>query len=70
MTNLVLILIIIAIVGGAEADVDAAYDMGVTAVVPINRMPQDFSVSRYHSEENLRLTAENVFRLWKAASRK
>ena len=60
---------VIAIVGGAEPDVEAAYEMGVTAVFPINRKPQDFSVSRYHSEENLRLTAENVFRLWLSAAR-
>ncbi|MBQ3258046.1 MAG: glycerate kinase [Oscillospiraceae bacterium] len=55
---------VIAIVGGAEdAQVGEAYDIGVTAVFPINRLPQDFSVSRYHSEDNLRYTADNMMRL-------
>lgn len=33
----------IAVVGGADDDeIGKAYDMGVTAVFPINRLPQDF----------------------------
>lgn len=35
---------VVAIVGGADYDVDAAYGEGVTAIFPINRLPQDFSV--------------------------
>ncbi len=55
---------VIAIVGGADdAEIAEAYDRGVTAVFPINRLPQDFSVSRYHSEENLTYTADNIIRL-------
>ncbi len=57
----------IAIVGGAEPDVDAAYGEGVTAIFPINRLPEDFSVSRHKSKENLALTADNVMRLIKAS---
>lgn len=56
------------IVGGADPDIDAAYDMGVTAVFSINRLPQDFSVSRYNSEENMRLTIDNILRLIKRVS--
>ena len=62
---------VIAVVGGAEdAQIAAAYDMGVTAVFPINRLPQDFSVSRHHSEANLRYTAENIMRLLAAEQRR
>ena len=40
--------------------------MGVTAVFPINRLPEDFSVSRHHSEENLAYTVDNILRLMKS----
>lgn len=58
---------VIAIVGGADYDVDAAYGEGVTAIFPINRLPQDFSVLKEHSEENLAFTAENVLRTMRMA---
>ena len=46
---------VIAVVGGADdAEIDKAYEMGVTAVFPINRLPQDFSISRHH-----RITVQN-----------
>ena len=62
---------VIAIVGGADdAEIGAAYDMGVTAVFPINRLPQDFSVSRHHSVENLSYTADNIMRLLAAEQRR
>ena len=54
---------VLAIVGGAEGDVTKAYDEGVSAVFTINKLPQDFSVSRYNSVENLEFTMENVLRL-------
>lgn len=55
---------VIAVVGGAnDAEISRAYEMGVTAVFPINRLPQDFSVSRYRSEENLANTVDNIMRL-------
>lgn len=54
---------VIAVVGGADdAEIDKAYEMGVTAVFPINRLPQDFSISRHHSKENLAYTVDNVLR--------
>lgn len=62
---------VIAIVGGADdGEIGAAYDMGVTAVFPINRLPQDFSVSRHHSVENLSYTADNIMRLLAAEQRR
>lgn len=58
---------VIAVVGGAEdSQIEQAYEMGVTAVFPINRLPEDFSVSRHHSEENLTYTVDNILRLMKS----
>ena len=58
------------IVGGAaDDDIDAAYEMGVTSVFTINRLPQDFSVSRYNSEANLGYTVDNIFRLIKSVNK-
>ncbi len=55
---------VIAVVGGADdSEIDKAYEMGVTAVFPINRLPQDFSISRHHSKENLGYTVDNILRL-------
>lgn len=56
---------LIAVVGGAERDLPQVYDTGVTAVFPIGRLPEDFSVSRGHSETNLRETVDNILRLLK-----
>ena len=57
---------VLAIVGGADdSEIEKAYDMGVTAIFPINRLPQDFSVSRNHSEANLAYTVDNILRLVK-----
>ncbi len=56
---------VIAIVGGAEGEMKEAYDNGVTAVFSTNRLPEDFSVSRYKSDENLAFTMENVLRTLK-----
>ncbi|MEE0714736.1 MAG: glycerate kinase, partial [Blautia sp.] len=46
-------------------NIKEAYCMGVTAVFPINRLPQDFSVSRQYSAENLSYTVDNILRLLK-----
>lgn len=51
---------VIAIVGGVDGDISAAYDMGVTAVFTINKLPQDFSISRNYSKENLAFAFDNV----------
>lgn len=61
---------VIAIVGGADdAEIQKAYEMGVSAVFPINRLPQDFAVSRGHSQENLSYTVDNILRLMKTCSK-
>lgn len=57
---------VVSVVGGADGDMSEAYEEGVTAIFPINRLPQDFSVSRYHSAENLAFTIENIIRLFNA----
>lgn len=54
------------IAGGAAANIDEAYDMGVTSVFTINRLPEDFEISRYKSNENLEATIDNILRLIKS----
>lgn len=54
---------VVAVVGGADYDVAPAYGEGVTAIFPINRLPQDFSVIRSRSKENLEFTMDNIVRL-------
>lgn len=56
---------VIVLAGGVQKDIKPAYEMGVTAVFPINRLPEDFSVSRAKSSENLRDTIDDVLRLIK-----
>lgn len=53
---------VVVIAGGYDGDLEKAYDEGVTAVFSINRLPQNLEVSRYQSEENLSLTADNILR--------
>lgn len=61
---------VIAVVGGVDdAGLEPAYDQGVSAVFSINRLPQDFAVSRHKSRDNLQATAENIFRLLKLQER-
>ena len=54
---------LIAVVGGAERNLPQVYETGVSAVFPIGRLPEDFSVSRAFSEVNLRETIDNILRL-------
>lgn len=54
---------VVAVVGGAEAPLDAAYDLGLSAAFTINQLPEDFSVSRSKSVQNLRQTMDNLLRL-------
>jgi glycerate kinase len=54
---------VIAVVGGADLGIEAAYDMGVSAVFTINRLPQDLSVSRPLSKVNLAFAMDNILRL-------
>lgn len=54
------------IAGGAATNIDEAYDMGVTSIFTINRLPEDFEISRYKSNENLEATIDNILRLIKS----
>lgn len=54
---------VIAIVGGADLEIGQAYGEGVKAIFTINRLPQDLSVSRHSSRENLAFTMDNVLRM-------
>jgi len=54
------------IAGGAAANIYEAYDMGVTSIFTINRLPEDFEISRYKSKENLEATIDNILRLIKS----
>ena len=55
---------VIAVVGGVrDAEIQAAYCLGLSAVFTINRMPEDFSVSRFASQENLQYTIADILRL-------
>ncbi len=54
---------LLAVVGGAERNLPQVYETGVTAVFPIGRLPEDFSVSKTFSEQNLRETVDNIMRL-------
>lgn len=60
---------VIAIVGGADDGIEPAYDMGVSAVFTINRLPQDLSVSKFKSKENMEATVENILRLMKVCGK-
>ncbi len=54
------------IAGGVEENIKEAYEMGVTSVFTINRLPQDFQISRLNSRENLSETIDNILRLIKS----
>ena len=57
---------VIAVVGQSEdSTVSDVFKQGVTAIFPINRRAEDLSISQYISVDNLRYTAENIFRLIK-----
>ena len=56
---------VVAIVGGIDGDISPIYELGVNSVFAINRMPEDFSVSRYKSRENLRATVDDILRILK-----
>ena len=55
---------VLALVGGVvDKDITPAYDTGLTSVFPIHRLPQDFSVCKAYSQDNLRYTMDNIMRL-------
>lgn len=54
---------VVALVGGVEGDMEAAYAEGVTAVFTTNRLPQPLSESAPRAAENLAFAMENILRL-------
>lgn len=54
---------LVAVVGGIGDGIGPIYDMGVSAVFSINRLPVDFSIAKAGSRENLAAAMENILRL-------
>ena len=55
-----------ALVGASETDIAAAYVEGVSGVFPINPAPASFEEVKVQCRENLRFTAENLARFYRA----
>ncbi len=51
--------------GGADNDIGGAYDLGVTSIFTINRLPEAFETSRFKSIENMTFAVDNIMRLIK-----
>lgn len=58
---------VVAVVGGSRGCLDDLYDLGLTAVFSINRLPQTLQDSAPHTAQNLAFTMENILRLLEAA---
>ena len=58
---------VVALVGGADYDVEAVYAEGVSAVFTTNRLPQPLAELAPHSDENLSFAFENILRAMKLA---
>jgi glycerate kinase len=56
---------VVVIAGGSDYDIDAAYNEGFSAIFATNRLPQDFSILRARSADNLSFTMDNILRLIK-----
>lgn len=61
---------VVAVVGGSEGDMADAYEQGVSAIFSINRLPQDLSVSKRYSRENLSFAVDNILRALKVIDNK
>jgi glycerate kinase len=57
------------IAGGVDNGIDEAYNLGVTSIFSINRLPEAFETSRYKSVENLSFAVDNILRLIKNVSK-
>lgn len=57
------------IAGGADNGIDEAYDLGVTSIFSINRLPEAFETSRYKSVENMTFAVDNILRLIKSVKK-
>lgn len=60
---------VIVIAGGADNDINGAYDLGVTSIFSINRLPEAFETSRFKSVENMTFAVDNILRLIKSLSK-
>jgi len=58
-----------AVVGSIGDGADGAYDLGVSAIFSINQKAEDFSVSRFHSRENLAATIDSLMRFYQSVTR-
>ncbi len=56
---------VLVIAGGAGDGIENVYNIGVTSIFTINKLPEDFETSRYKSVENLKFTIDNIMRLLK-----
>ena len=54
---------VIAVVGGAELGLEAAYEEGVSAVFTINRLPLELRDSAIDSDKNLDFVMDNILRI-------
>ena len=53
---------VIAVVGDIGDQIDAAYEMGVSAIFSINRVAKPFDEVRHRSPEDMRLTMDTIMR--------
>ncbi|MDF2844872.1 MAG: glycerate kinase [Herbinix sp.] len=60
---------VIAVVGSIGEGAEEAYQRGVTSIFSINRQAEDFSISRYKTHDNLRMTLDSIMRLYGMANR-
>ena len=56
---------VIVLTGGIQGDIAEAYNLGVSAVFSINRLPEDLSISKNKSPQNLSNTIDDILRLIK-----
>lgn len=56
---------VIVLTGGIQGDIAKAYNLGVSAVFSINRLPEDLSISKNKSPQNLSNTIDDILRLIK-----
>lgn len=57
---------VVAIVGDIGDDIDAVYDLGVSAIFSINRVAVDFKLAKPRSADDLALTVDNLMRFYKS----
>jgi len=61
---------VIVLTGGIQGDIAEAYNLGVSAVFSINRLPEDLSISKNKSPQNLSNTIDDILRLIKLMEKK